>query len=157
MVATRTEEYIETIYEIVQKKGYARVKDVSQSLGVGLSTVSEMFKKLSEGGYVNYEKYGGATLTEKGEKVAIRLSEKHRVLREFLIILGLDERVADEDACEIEHVVKHETMNRLTEFVDFMHLHENPLWLERFKKYYETGELDDCTQSIKKDRDTMSD
>jgi len=56
MVTTRTEQYIETIYEIVKKKGYARVKDVSELLGVGLSAVSEMFGKLSEEGYVNYEK-----------------------------------------------------------------------------------------------------
>lgn len=154
MVATRTEQYIETIYEIVETKGYARVKDVSQTLGVGLSAVSEMFKKLDEEGYVNYEKYGGVTLTPKGEKIAIKLSEKHKVLREFLIILGLDEEMADEDACEIEHVAKRETMDRLTKFVDFIHRHENPLWLERFKEYYDTGELEECPRTIKKDKDT---
>ena len=154
MVATRTEQYIETIYEIVETKGYARVKDVSQTLGVGLSAVSEMFKKLDEEASVNYEKYGGVTLTPKGEKIAIKLSEKHKVLREFLIILGLDEEMADEDACEIEHVAKRETMDRLTKFVDFIHRHENPLWLERFKEYYDTGELEECPRTIKKDKDT---
>ncbi len=153
-MAIRTEQYIETIYEIVNKKGYARVKDVSQFLGVGLSAVSEMFSKLSEEGYVNYEKYGGVTLTEKGEKIAIKLSEKHKVLREFLIILGLDEKVADEDACEIEHVVTHETMDRFTKFVDFIHRHENPLWLERFKEYYENGEFEECPRTIEKEKDT---
>ncbi|HED00129.1 MAG TPA: metal-dependent transcriptional regulator [Proteobacteria bacterium] len=154
MTATRTEQYIETIYEIVKKKGYARVKDVSQVLEVGLSAVSEMFKKLDEEGYVNYEKYGGVTLTDNGEKLAIKLSEKHRTLREFLIILGIDEKMADDEACEIEHVVKRETMDRLTKFVDFIHRHENPLWLERFKEYYETGKLDECPRTIKKRKDT---
>ncbi len=153
MVATRTEQYLETIYAIVQKKGYARVKDVSQSLGVGLSAVSEMFKKLDEEGYVNYEKYGGVTLTDNGKKLAIKLSEKHKTLREFLIILGIDEKMADEEACEIEHVVKRETMERLTNFVDFIHRHENPLWLERFKEYYETGKLEECPRAIKKRQD----
>lgn len=153
MVTTRTEQYVETIYEIVKKKGYARVKDVSELLGVGLSAVSEMFSKLSEEGYVNYEKYGGVTLTEKGEKIAAKLSKKHKVLREFLIILGIDEEVADEDACEIEHVVKQETMDRLTKFVEFVKSHRDPLWLERFKEYYETGELSECPRTIKKDKD----
>lgn len=153
MVASRREEYIEVIYEIVDQKGYARVKDVSQELGVGRSTVSEMFKKLDESGYVNYERYGGATLTDKGRKLAIKLSEKHEVLRDFLVILGLDDEVADDEACEIEHVVKHETMDRLTKFVEFIHRHENPLWLDRFKDFYETGELKECPKTIKKEED----
>ena len=150
---TRTEQYIETIYEIVKKKGYARVKDVSELLGVGFSAVSEMFNKLSEKGYINYEKHGGATLTKKGEKLAIQLSKKHKVLRDFFIILGIDEEVADEDACEIEHVVKQETMDRLTKFVEFVKSREDPLWLKRLKEYYETGELPECPRMSKKDED----
>ncbi|RLF49258.1 MAG: hypothetical protein DRN20_02640, partial [Thermoplasmata archaeon] len=147
-VTRREEQYIEAIYEIVKKKGYAKVKDVSELLGVGLSAVSEMFKKLDEDGYVNYEKYGGVTLTKKGEKVAVKLSKKHEVLREFLIILGVDEEVADEDACEIEHVVRQETMDRLTKFVEFIKSRKDPRWLERFKEYYETGELPECPRTI---------
>ena len=150
MVTRRTEQYIESIYEIVKKKGYARVKDVSELLGVGLSTVSEMFKKLDEKGYVNYEKHGGVTLTKKGEKVATKLSKKHKVLREFLIILGIDEEVADEDACEIEHVVRQETMDRLTKFVEFVKNHRDPRWLKHFREYYETGKLPECPRIIKK-------
>lgn len=150
MAATRTEEYIETIYEIAKKKGYARVTDVSKFLNVGLSAVSEMFKKLKEGNYVNYEKYGGVTLTKKGEKLAISLEKKHTVLREFLIILGLDEKSADEDACKIEHVVKPETINRLTKFVEFIKSRRDPRWLEKFKGYYKTGKLPKCPKTTKK-------
>ncbi len=152
MLTIRTEEYIETIDEIVKKKGYARVKDVSKLLGVGFSTVSEMFNKLSEKGYINYEKHGGVTLTNKGKKIATKLSKKHGVLREFFTMLGVEEKVADEDACEIEHVVKQETMDRLTKFVEFVEKHEDPLWLKRFKKYYETGELPECPRRTKKDK-----
>lgn len=67
MVSKRYEEYLEVIYDISNQKGYARVKDVSEELDLGLSTVSEMFKKLDDQGYVNYEKYSGVTLTEKGK------------------------------------------------------------------------------------------
>lgn len=153
MVTTKTEQYIETIYEIARKKGYAKVKDVSQSLGIGLSAVSEMFKKLDKGGYINYEKYGGATLTKKGKKVAVRLSKKHKALQDFLIVLGVDEKVAYEEACEIEHVITRETMDRLKKFVDFINLHNKPLWLERFKKYYDTGKLSKCPKTIEKVKD----
>ena len=144
MVTKRTEQYIEVIHEIVKKKGYARVKDVSESLGVGFSAVSEMFGKLSEKGYINYEKHGGVTLTEKGKRLASKLSKRHKILRDFLVILGVDEKIADEDACEIEHVVRKETMDRLTKFVEFVKSHEDPLWLKRFKEYYETGKLPEC-------------
>jgi len=140
----RVEEYVETIYGVVKKKGYARVKDVSQLLGVGASTVSEMFRKLSEEGYVNYEKYGGVTLTEKGKKLAIELSKKHRALREFLIILGIDEKTADREACIIEHVVSREVTDRIAKFVEFMKTRKDPLWLKKFKEYYETGKLPEC-------------
>lgn len=150
MVTTRIEQYIEVIHEIVKKKGYARVKDVSKSLGVGFSAVSEMFGKLSEMGYINYEKHGGVTLTKKGEKLAIKLSKRHKVLKDFFIILGIDEKIADEDACEIEHVVRKETMDRLTKFVEFVKSHEDPLWLKRFKEYYETGKLPECPRRLKK-------
>ncbi len=153
MVSKRYEEYLEVIYDISNQKGYARVKDVSEELDLGLSTVSEMFKKLDDQGYVNYEKYSGVTLTEKGKKLAIKLSEKHKTLREFLIILGLDEDVADKEACEIEHVVKNETMDRLTTFVDFINKHEKPLWLERFRDYYETGELEECPRTVNKKKE----
>lgn len=156
MVTKRTEQYIEVIHEIVKKKGYARVKDVSESLGVGFSAVSEMFGKLSEKGYINYEKHGGVTLTEKGKRLASKLSKRHKILRDFLVILGVDEKIADEDACEIEHVVRKETMDRLTKFVEFVKSHEDPLWLKRFKEYYETGKLPECPKKAKKQTKKIS-
>ncbi len=137
MPVTRTEEYLEAIYEIVEEKGAANVTDVARLLDVSLSTVSEMFGKLSCQGYVNYEKYHGVTFTKKGEKIAIELTKTHKVLKSFFIILGIRERIADEDACKIEHVVNNETMERLTKFVDFIRKDENSLFLERFRVYCE--------------------
>lgn len=156
MVTKRTEEYLETIYELVQKKGYARVKDISNQLDVGLSTVTEMLKKLSDAGYINYEKYGAVTLTEKGEEIAVELEQKHKVLKDFLVILGIDEKVADEDACNIEHVVNPETIERLTRFVEFIQSLERPLWLEKFKKYYEKGVLPECPRIKETSEDKIS-
>lgn len=152
MLRKREEEYIEAIYDVVQEKGYAKVKDIAERLDVGLSSVTEMFQKLDEKGYIDYKKYSGVTLTEKGEDTAVELSKKHEVLKEFFIIIGLDEELADEDACKIEHVVRRETMERLTKFVDFIQSHEEPLWLERFKKYYETGDLEECPRTLKEEK-----
>ncbi|MFO8109650.1 MAG: metal-dependent transcriptional regulator [Thermoplasmata archaeon] len=140
MLRKREEEYIEAIYDVINDKGYTKVKDISDILDVGPSSVTEMFQKLDDKGYINYMKYSGVTLTEKGERKATELLEKHKVLRDFFIYLGVNEKIADEDACNIEHVVNKETMDRLTKFVDFIESHEEPLWLERFEKYYQASE-----------------
>ena len=149
MVRRREEEYVEVIYRISKEKGYARVKDVSEELGVTLSTVSEMFRKLGEKGYINYEKYGVAILTEKGKKLALSLERKHSAIREFFIILGLDERVADENACKMEHIVTREVMDRIAKFVEFIKAHEEPKWVERFKEYCKTGKISPCPKTKK--------
>ena len=67
MTSRREEDYLEAIDEVVQKKKYAKVNDVSKVLGVGLSSVTEMFQKLDSEGFIDYEKYSGVTLTKMGE------------------------------------------------------------------------------------------
>ena len=144
-ITERTEDYLEAIHNIMGKKGYARVKDVSDVLGVALSSVTEMFQKLSDAGYINYEKYSGVTLTESGRKIAQDTKKRHTILKEFLMILGIDFAIADSDACKIEHVVTPETLERLTKFVEFVgESEEGPLWLDHFKLYYTTGKYIGC-------------
>jgi DtxR family Mn-dependent transcriptional regulator len=104
-----------------------------------------MFQKLKEKGYINYEKYRGVTLTKKGEEIAQKTKKRHDTLREFLLILGIPEDIANEDACRIEHVVNVETMKRLTKFVDFVQdFDQQPRWLNHFRYYYETGKHFSC-------------
>ncbi|MDO9536801.1 MAG: metal-dependent transcriptional regulator [Thermoplasmata archaeon] len=147
MATERSEDYLEAIDSIIGLKGYARVKDVSEILGVGPSSVTEMFQKLSEDGYINYEKYGGATLTSKGKKIAKNTRKKHQMLQDFLLILGVDDKIADMDACRVEHVLNPETLDRLTKFVEFVQIKEKePRWLEHFNYYYETGRYVECTR-----------
>jgi len=150
MPSIKIEEYIEVIYDIVSKKGYARVKDVALMLDVGLSTVSEMFQKLSNEDYINYEKYSGVTLTEKGEELAKQLEKRHTTIKNFLKLLGLPKELADKEACVLEHVMEKETIERLTCFVDFIDSVDNPPWLERFKIFCQTGELSECPKDCKK-------
>jgi DtxR family Mn-dependent transcriptional regulator len=79
--------------------------------------------------------------------MADELREKHRTLREFLTILGVPEDVADGDACAMEHNVSAETLDRLTSFVEFVHVPEDgPVWLQHFRLFYETGETPACAR-----------
>jgi len=145
MPSERTEDYLEALMQIIEEKGFAKVKDIAEILSISPSSVTEMFQKLKEHGYINYEKYRGVTLTKKGLHIAMKTRKKHETLKEFLCILGIPEKIANEDACRIEHVVNTETMKRLTKFVSFVQdFEESPRWLKHFKHYYTTGKHFSC-------------
>ena len=145
MVTERIEDYLEALYFIIKKKGYAKVKDISTYFGISPSSVTEMFQKLEKQGYINYEKYGGATLTKNGEEIAINTRRKHDTLFKFLQIFDIPDDIANEDACHIEHVVHKKTMLRLTKFVEFINNYDNkPRWMEHFQQYYTTGTMPKC-------------
>jgi DtxR family transcriptional regulator, manganese transport regulator len=114
---TRMEDYLEVIYELIQHKGYATTVDISNYLNVSSPSVTKMLQRLSESGHVNYEKYRGIALTEAGMAVAKSMHERHGVLAEFLMIIGVDEDTANRDAEGIEHHLHPETLKKLEEFV----------------------------------------
>ena len=152
MTTGRTEDNLEALDSIIEKKGYAKVKDVSSILKVGPSSVTEMFQKLQNAGFINYEKYGGVTLTPKGKKIAKNTKEKHNILHNFLLLLGVDDENANDDACKMEHILTPETLDRLTKFVEFIQKKEKqPRWLDHFKYYYDTGEYVECTPAARDD------
>jgi len=148
METGRKEDYLEALDSIIEKKGYAQVRDISKLLKVGPSSVTEMFQKLTKAGYINYEKYGGVTLTPKGRKIAKETKKKHDMLFHFLMILGINEKIADEDACKIEHDLNPKTLDRLTKFVEFIEKkEETPRWLEHFNYFFESGDYIECNPS----------
>ena len=97
------EDYIEIIYNLIETKGYARVTDIAEALLVHPSSVTKMVQKLDKDNYVNYEKYRGFVLTDKGNKVGKRLVFRHDLLEEFLEIIGVDKENIYEDVEGIEH------------------------------------------------------
>ena len=107
------EDYIEVIYKLVREKGYARVSDISLALKVQPPSVTEMLKKMYEQGLVVYERYRTIKLSEKGEELAKKVLRKHEILFDFLILLGIDEKKAEEDACRAEHFFHPETIMRI--------------------------------------------
>ena len=139
MTTERDEDYLKIISSIIEEKGYAKVKDVAKELKLGPSTVTGMFKKLDKEGYINYEKYGGVTLTEKGKEIANMTREKYSMLKDFLMNLGLDEKTAEEDACKVEHILNPETAQTLEKFIEFTSKENESQTLERFRYFAKTG------------------
>lgn len=139
------EDYVELIYILQNKDEKVHTNSIASALDINPASVTEIFQKLSGEGYIDYEKYSGVTLTQKGKKIAISTKKKHDTLKNFLTILGINEKIANVDACKIEHVVNSETMERLTKFVEFVHQKkEGSRWVDHFKYFYESGEYVEC-------------
>jgi Mn-dependent transcriptional regulator len=144
MTSERKEDYLKKIDKIVCEKGYAQVKDISRELEVGPSSVTGMLKKLTDEGYINYEKYGGVTLTQKGKETANSTKKKYITIKDFLIALGVSEAVAEEDACKMEHVIAPDTYEIFHSFCEFSITEKGSNQMDHFKKYCETGEVEKC-------------
>lgn len=139
------EEYIETVYMFEKKDGRAQTGQIAEHMDVKPPSVTEMLQKLQEEGLVKYEPYLGATLTEKGKKMARELMARHKVIADFLEIIGVQKELAERDACQIEHQASADTMARLRKFVEFVQTApKDPKWIEHFKEYCETGERGEC-------------
>lgn len=129
----REEDYIEVIYELEKGKGYVRAVDVSDHLHVKPSSVTSMIQKLSRQGLLEYEKYRGIKLTEKGIELAESVRRRHDLIVRFLTMVGVEESVAQEDAESIEHGMNPETLEKLTRFLEY--IQRNPELMESFKKF----------------------
>jgi Mn-dependent DtxR family transcriptional regulator len=113
----RMEDYLEVIYELVEHKGYATTIDMSEYLNVSSPSVTYMIQRLNESGHLNYEKYRGIRLTDKGTLVAKNIRERHGLLAEFLKIIGVDDDTTNKDAEGIEHHLQPKTLEKLEQFI----------------------------------------
>ena len=102
------EMYLETIY-VLSKKGVVRSLDVAEYMGFSKPSVSRAVGLLKQGGYLIMDRDGSLTLTEDGLDVAKKIYERHTLLSDFLVRLGVDENTAAEDACKIEHDISDES------------------------------------------------
>lgn len=109
MIRESMENYLETIYVLLQRKGQVRSIDVCNEMGYSKPTISVMMKQFRENGYVEMDSSGHITLTEAGLEIGRRTYERHLVLSEMLMMLGVRREVALEDACRIEHDISQET------------------------------------------------
>ena len=122
--STSIEDYLERIYELIEQKGYARVVDIAQALEIRQPSVTAMVQKLAQAGYLNYEKYRGLTLTEKGRAVAGAIRERHQILQRFFTLLAVPAETQEEDIEGIEHCLSPVTMSALARLTDFFEANE---------------------------------
>jgi Mn-dependent DtxR family transcriptional regulator len=108
-----SENYLETILILSQKKPVVRSVDVAEELGFKKSSVSVAMKNLREKGNITVTKEGFIYLTESGLEIAEMIYERHRLLSEWLIRLGVNDKTATEDACRIEHVISKESFEAI--------------------------------------------
>ena len=107
------EMYLETILVLSRKSSYVRAIDVGEYMGYSKPSVSRAMGLLKTGGYITVDDLGGIHLTDSGHEVADRIYERHTFLTKFLAGLGVDETVAAEDACRIEHVISEESFQAI--------------------------------------------
>ena len=127
---TRVEDYLEVVYELIRRKGYARPSDIAEQLGVRTASVTGMLHRLHRMGLIVYERYRGLTLTRKGQQLARNIQQTHLTILKFLRIFGIEEKTAREDAEGIEHHLHKATIERIARFVDFVD--EHPSWFRTF-------------------------
>ncbi|MBI3253449.1 MAG: transcriptional regulator [Nitrosopumilales archaeon] len=125
------EDYLEVISELVELKGYATTLDISRYLSVSAPSVTKMLQRLDDGGYLEYEKYRGINLTQKGKQIAGTIRQKHGILLEFFEILGIGSDTANRDAEGLEHHINPKTIKQLRKFITF--LKSNPKIIDNFK------------------------
>ena len=151
-LSRKAEDYLEAIFNITQEKGYVRIRDIAAELGVKPPSAVEMVKKLDNQGYVVHKRYEGVFLTSVGEEVGRRLKDRHYTIRAFLISIGVPEKIADMDACTMEHELATKTVEQIKNLVKFIELGpENPEWLDHFRTFCDTGK-----HSCNKMRDAYS-
>ena len=118
---------MERIAELVDHKGYARVTDVAEALGLTPSAVSNMVRRLAARGLLNYEKYRGFGLTAKGRAVAARIKARHETLTELFGLLGLQPETVEQEVEDIEHHLRPKTLEVLANLVSYWKLHPEHL------------------------------
>lgn len=107
------EMYLEAILVLSQRSGFVRSVDVGEYLGYSKPSVSRAMGILRKGEYIVMEKDGAITLTEKGRQIAEMIYERHTVLSQLLMQLGVSEATATADACKLEHSISDESFQAI--------------------------------------------
>ena len=111
------EDYLEAILMIKERNGNVRSIDVAHELSFSKPSVSVAMKHLRENECIEVSSAGFITLTNKGMEIATSIYERHQVLSEWLISLGVDPEVAVRDACEMEHQISDESFQAMKKFI----------------------------------------
>ncbi len=112
------EMYLETIYVLTKNSDCVRSIDVCEYMGYSKPSVSRAIGLLKNGGYVSVDSEGHLSLTAHGKETAEKIYERHTMLTQFLVGLGVKRETASEDACKIEHVISDETVEAIRHYIE---------------------------------------
>lgn len=112
------EDYLERILMLSEKHGTVRAIDIANDMNYSKPSVSIALKKLKNDGYILVDNNGSITLTEKGNLIAVEIYERHKIISSALIMIGVDEKIAKDDACRIEHDISNETFLQIKKFMN---------------------------------------
>jgi DtxR family transcriptional regulator, Mn-dependent transcriptional regulator len=151
------QSYLEAIFELEGSQKVARAKDIADRLQIQRGSVTGALKSLEEKGLINYQPYSFITLTDSGKKVAEEIAHRHHVLKDFLLnVLQVDEQTAETTACRMEHVIDHQTIERLVCFIEYIHTcpRAGEEWLNSFIRFCKSDqsqkrECDVCLRELK--------
>ena len=118
IIKESAENYLESILVIKNTKGFVRSIDIANDLSVSKPSVSVAMKNFREEGYITVDNDGNIDLTEKGLDIARRVYERHEIISEALMALGVSRETALDDSCKIEHVISEESFARIKEFLN---------------------------------------
>ncbi|MFZ5797880.1 MAG: metal-dependent transcriptional regulator [Desulfobulbus sp.] len=115
------EDYIEVIYNLVAEKNCARSKDIAARLKVSGASVTEALRSLAGKGLINYTPYEAITLTLRGRRAAEDVVRRHDALKQFFVeVLGIEEELAEQGACRVEHAAPQPIIDRMINFTDYL-------------------------------------
>ncbi|MCF6246008.1 MAG: metal-dependent transcriptional regulator [Desulfobacula sp.] len=118
LLSESLEDYLETILELQKTKTVARSKDIAEKMDIKRGSVTGMLKKLARHNLINYEPYGYVTLTPEGKKIATQIERRHIFLKDFFFrVLNVNEEIADQTACRMEHAMDQKTFDKFKNFV----------------------------------------
>jgi Mn-dependent DtxR family transcriptional regulator len=126
------EDYLEQISHLIEEKGYARVVDIADRLGISQASVTNMVRRLDASGLVVYEKYRGTVLTEEGRRIGANVRQRHEVLTRLLAHFGLEAATVHADVEGMEHHVSRPTLQVLRILTE--ELDGNPKLLKRLQE-----------------------
>ena len=109
------EDYLETILILKQRRGAVRSIDIVNEMQFSKPSISVAMKKLRENGYIEMDHDGYITLTDSGYEIASNIYQRHQLLTNFFVLLGVDEKTAAADACKVEHDLSEETFEKIRE------------------------------------------
>lgn len=116
--AELAEDYVEVVLDLQEELGEARTTEIAQRIGVAHPTVVKAMRRLEKEGLVKLEPYRPVQLTKAGQELALACRKRHRIVKEFLVALGLTDAVAELEAEGMEHHVGAETLRLMQKFTD---------------------------------------